>query len=127
MIQLPLQSLMRNRLLILVIGIFTIFNILVAFFIDSNTVFIQTLYGLIKIALLLVFINIINVELLQWRFIKYCLAGYWIGLAHLYAINGILYDNIGDWMQHFNDYNKLSFIFSCSTIGTIIYSFKRLG
>ena len=101
-------------------------DIAMAFFLDSRTVFIQTIYGLSKTFIFLIFIDMIKPINLEWRFLKVVLFSYWIGFAFLYIINGTKYKTFDEWLTNFNNYETIQFVFVGVVLFAVAYSLKKL-
>jgi len=108
------------------IAVFTFIDIAMAFFIDSRSVLCQTIYGLSKSLIFIIFIDMIIVTDLQFRFLKIVVYSYWIGFSFLYIINGTKYKDFDEWLVNFNNYDTLSPVFIAVVLFAIAYSFKKL-
>ena len=87
-----------------------------SFFAEGANVFFQTLYGLSKIAILLLFLKALPAQQKDLLFLKNVLIAYWIGQSSLYIINAFLYDSYTEWLANFNNYFILIPIFTASLL-----------
>ena len=111
---------------LIALAVFTFIDIAMAFFIDSRSVLAQTIYGLSKTFIFIIFIDMIELKALEWRFLKVVLFSYWIGFAFLYVINGTKYKTFDQWLTNFNNYETIQFVFVGIVLFAVAYSLKKL-
>lgn len=115
---------MRSKMLLM--AMYAIFDLSFSFFLSSENVYYQTIHRILSVVFFIMLLEYITVDELQWRFLKIILTWYWIGVILLYTINMVIYNNFNEWVKNFNNFNVLVIISTVSTLGAIIYSFKKL-
>ena len=114
---------LKNNLLILFVGLFSVFYLFTSTVIYGNPVLIQTLYNLLIISILLLVLNGWKVKNNSQRIIKIVLLGFWIGQGSMYLINFDTEKQLIEWLLTFNRYMLFVPVYVGSLLISIIYTY----
>jgi hypothetical protein len=116
---------LRSRFILL--AAFIIYDVAFNFFVDSSSVLHQTLHAIFTRSLFILWLLSWNIIAIEYRFLRIIFIAYFISQIILYLFNGIIYRDIDTWVDNFNNYDVLVFVFIGSTFSAIIYAWRKLG
>ena len=116
---------MKSKYLIYLFLIFSLLDISISFFGVTESILIQTLYGISKIALLLVFLHVIPNGHKGFEFLRNVLKLYWLGQLFLYIFNALIHNDYNTWVSEFNNWFYLIPIYVVSLLLSIWISYRN--
>lgn len=106
---------------LIVVVIYSILYITASFFV-TDSVALQTFYNIFIIAIILLFIDGIEISNTT---LKPFLLAFWIGQLGLYVINFFLYKDLNTWLNNFNNYGVLIPVYIVSIFIGLFLALKK--